>query len=161
MTLLGEGWFQCDDLFDAQYLGRLQRLEAALVKLNCEVVFRPHPCERGKAADMGFRQLDLGSLEECLARTSLVIGFSSTVLHEAASLGIRSAQIDVEGAFNPSMERDGSQIFKVRSADEAVALLGIDLNAVAQADDSFNARRTRAAQRVLKSMESFPGRDQA
>lgn len=51
-----------------------------------------------------------------------MVGYSSTVLHEAASVGVTSAQIDVDGVFNASMDRDGVAVVKAASAADLLAL---------------------------------------
>lgn len=119
VKLLGEGWHQCDPAFDKQYLARLRQLESELVACGARVIFRPHPCERHLAAAYGFSALETTPLEESLANADICVGYSSTVLHEAASLSMASVQIDVEGAFRPAMTRDdAAPVYRASSGSQ-------------------------------------------
>lgn len=151
VTLLGEGWHQCDAAFGARYLERLRGLEAQLIAAGVVVVFRPHPCERGLADGFGFAQLDTGPLAVCLQRSAAVIGFSSTVLHEAASVGVPAAQIDVDGVFNPAMDRDGVAVAKIGMAADVQALVASN-PAPRPAASLLRDRQAAAALRILDTL---------
>lgn len=151
ITLLGEGWHQCDAAFGARYLDRLRSLEAQLLAAQAEVVFRPHPCERTLAQGFGFTQLDTGPLDACLQRSALVVGYSSTVLHEAASVGVTSAQIDVDGVFNASMDRDGVAVVKAASAADLLALATV-AHAPRPTAAQLLERQSAAALRILDTI---------
>lgn len=151
VTLLGEGWHQCDAAFSARYLDRLRGLQAELLAAGVVVVFRPHPCERKLARGFGLQHLDNGPLDACLQRSALVVGYSSTVLLEAASIGVPAAQIDVDGIFNPGMDRDGVAVVKATTAAELLALAAV-ANAPRPAAAQLLERQSAAAQRVLDTI---------
>jgi hypothetical protein len=151
VTLLGEGWHQCDVAFGRRYLERLRQLESLLLEAGLEVVFRPHPCERGQAADFGFARLDVGPLDACLVQSAIVIGYSSTVLHEAASVGVRAALIDVDGVFNPSMDRNDIALMGIRNAIDVQAMIAKD-RAERPTTAELRTRQREAAMRVLSAI---------
>lgn len=94
VLLLGEGFHMLDKDFNKLYIEQLQYLEIELEKIGLEVLFRPHPSERNMNWNSKFHNVDSDDLIISMAKTSAIIGFSSTLLQEAAEIEIPAFYID-------------------------------------------------------------------
>lgn len=125
VIVLGEGAEQTAPVLSNDYMLRIEQLALDLQIAGFHVVFRPHPLERGILKRFRFENIDTGSLDSCIANASVIVGYSSTVLFEAASLGVLACQIDVCGEHFPSMSRDGVMIEQVGCVADIVAALNL------------------------------------
>lgn len=151
IIVLGEGWRLVDAKFSERYMQRIQQMANDLLVKGFDVVFRPHPSERGLGSRYGFDKVDAGPLDDCIASANAIIGYSSTVLFEAASLGVLACQIDVDRQHFPGLSRDGVMIEKICTAgDVAVALNARKF--VAYPDR--HERKRAAVERVFKLLQA-------
>jgi hypothetical protein len=151
ITLVGEGWHSIDDVFSNKYIARLKQFEVELFSLGFNVQFRPHPSERSFVNKFGFKKIDMTDIAISMGRTDMYLGFSSTLLIEAAAAGLVAAQIKVDGAFNPAMNRAGLNIWLVESAQDIARLLENSRNKNYLNNDLLD-RKNKAIDRVCKTI---------
>lgn len=154
ITLVGEGWHTVDKLFSKRYIELLRKLEIDLFSLGCAVQFRPHPSERSFANKFGFRKLDLADIGTSMAGTDVYLGYSSTLLIEAAAAGRVGAQISVDGIFNPGMSRAGIDVLRVESVQDVFRLASSPQKNGDLASD-LTDRKNRSIDRVRRKIESL------
>jgi len=152
ITLVGEGWHTVDEVFSKSYIEKLRQLEVELFSLGCHVLFRPHPSERSFAKKFGFQQLDLTDLGISMAKTDVYLGFSSTLLIEAAAAGCSVAQLPVDGVFNTGMNRAGIHVFRAESAQDVFRLTAMARTQRPPAGDLVG-RKNRAVDRVYQEIK--------
>ena len=104
VLLIGEGFHIVDKKFNKDYINRLQEIAAMLKSKNLDIIFRPHPSERNLNWKSKFEVIDSISLEKSLSQVDAVIGYSSTLLFEASSLGIIAVCVDVNGRFKVGID---------------------------------------------------------
>lgn len=120
VMLLGEGYHIIDEKFNIKYLEYLSSLEVGLFNSGVDVKFRPHPSERTFDWSARFRNIDLTALEVSLADVDAVIGYSSTLLQEAAEIGIPSFYVEPIKCQRAMAGRNGFNITKLDNIDQAL-----------------------------------------
>lgn len=151
VTLVGEGWHVVDYRFSKRYMNEFHRLEEELQKLGCNVFYRPHPSERSFVKKLGFHQLDLADLSTSIATTDLYVGYSSTLLVEAAAAGCTAAQMSVDGVFNPDLNRGEIHVWHVETAQDVLRLAEAAHARLPLAVDLVE-RKKKAIDRVYKKI---------
>jgi hypothetical protein len=102
----------------------LHQLSRALARNGVEVIFRPHPMERQRAAEHRALARDGVVIDECgdayesLARVGGVVGTASTLLYEAAGVGLPVFVLDEPFSRHYVVDSFGTW---VKDADELLA----------------------------------------
>lgn len=117
ILFLGEGYHILDERLDNAYLKRLEYIYKKMLFFNCECFFRPHPSEKFKRISKGFKNIDNLSLNDSISITDCVIGYSSTLLYEAKSIGIPSFQVDVNNKFFDIQKSSSAKIERYNNAE--------------------------------------------
>lgn len=113
VILIGEGLHVVDMQLSRKYLSKLKDIEVELIERGWSVKYRPHPSEKMIYHSFGFGQVDGAELSESLATAVAYIGYSSTLLAEASSVGIPCYKVKIEGAAQVNFAR-GFENSKVR-----------------------------------------------
>ncbi len=135
IMLLGEGYHILDESFNAKYLECLSSLEGRLYNSGVDVKFRPHPSERKFNWNNRFTNIDTMALEASLADVDAVIGYSSTLLQEAAEIGIPSFYVEPIKSQRTMAGRNGFNIIKLDNVDQV-------LKAAEQHRKDFNKKQS-------------------
>jgi hypothetical protein len=120
IMLLGEGFHVMDKKFSSSYMSALKKLNMYYANLNIDVVFRPHPSEFWFNYLGDFKRIDKLQLNKSLAMVDAVIGFSSSLLLEAAQIGIPSFHIEIDGFRRDGLNRDCLRVHFLNSPDDAI-----------------------------------------
>lgn len=96
LILVGEGFHVIDENFSDKYIKHLRGLEIKLVELGYQVQYRPHPSEKFLYRSLGFQDYDVSSLESSLLSARAFIGYGSTLLAEASSVGVPSFYLRID-----------------------------------------------------------------
>lgn len=120
ILLLGEGFHAVDKNFNNNYLAAVKKLHSYFTERKVKCIFRPHPSESRIIWAKYFNDVDRGRLDSTLANVDAVVGFSSSVLLEAAQIGIPSFHIAVEGYSRDGLDRDGLIVKFLHHPDEVI-----------------------------------------
>jgi hypothetical protein len=120
IMLLGEGFHVMNKKFASSYMSVLKKLNMYYASLNIDVVFRPHPSEFWFNYRSDFQRIDRLQLNKSLAIADAVVGFSSSLLLEAAQIGIPSFHLSVDGLLRDDLNRDGLIIKYMKSPDDVI-----------------------------------------
>jgi hypothetical protein len=149
VLLLGEGFHILDANFNNLYIRQLQSLALKIKKIGLEVVFRPHPSERNKYWKNKFENIDNDDLVTSLAKTSSVIGFSSTLLQEAAEIKIPTFYIDPLLNGHRIYGRNNAIISKLKSMDQIYSEAYLRFNTV---KINYNEKNRQNAIKVVMNI---------
>lgn len=106
VILVGEGFHVIDENFSHKYIKHLRGLEKKLIELGYQVQYRPHPAEMGFYRGLGFKDYDISSLEISLLSARAFIGYGSTLLLEASSVGVPSFYLRIDAQICGDMLSD-------------------------------------------------------
>jgi hypothetical protein len=120
IVLLGEGFHIIDKEFNSIYLRYLSELHGHLLDLGANVIFRPHPSERKFDWSEYFCRVDLSPLATSLAEVDAVVGYSSTLLLEAAEAGIPSFYTDPKNTSRVMLGRNGVQLKRFDTPEQVL-----------------------------------------
>jgi hypothetical protein len=87
IVLVGEGYHILDEDFHNIYMKRLETVFLEFLPFECNCFFRPHPSEKFLTIPKTFNKIDKSSLVESISKADCLIGYSSSLLYEAASSG--------------------------------------------------------------------------
>lgn len=110
VILVGEGFHVVDKLLSEKYISRLKCIESQLIKLDWQVKYRPHPSEKLIYRSFGFEAIDSSKLKDSLASAIAYIGYSSTLLIEASSIGVPCYAITIDGEAQVNFQRSSGAI---------------------------------------------------
>lgn len=153
VVLVGEAWHVCDQALHDTYMRRLRTLQRELAALGVASVFRPHPLERVRSVGYGFVRLDLAPAARSLARHAAFVGYSSTLLHEAASVGRLAMQLTLSGFPLPALDASTAlPVHTVSTADDLARLLRDHQRSETATAVTTQRRVQDAARRVLEGI---------
>jgi hypothetical protein len=105
IILVGEGLHMVSKTLANKYLVRLKEIESELLDLGFVVQYRPHPSEKLRCHFFGFNSIDSKELAESFATAQAYIGYSSSLIVEASSIGVPCYIVEIDGIYNSSMNR--------------------------------------------------------
>lgn len=120
ILLLGEGLHVTERDFGIKYMATLKSLYAHYQAMDIDVAFRPHPSERGFFRRNNFNHIDSLALADSLSIVDAIVGFSSSLLLEAAQVGIPSFHIAVDGFSAFGLNRDGVVVKFMNNPEEVI-----------------------------------------
>ena len=106
VILVGEGFHVVDKDLSIKYISRLKAVEAELLSKGWHVKYRPHPSEKLIYRSFGFKNIDTFDLKSSLAVALAYIGYSSTLLIEASSIGIPCYSLSLDGEARVKLHRN-------------------------------------------------------
>jgi hypothetical protein len=106
VILVGEGFHVVDKDLSIKYISRLKAVEAELLNKGWCVKYRPHPSEKLIYRSFGFKNIDALDLKSSLAIALAYIGYSSTLLIEASSIGIPCYSLSLDGEARVKLHRN-------------------------------------------------------
>lgn len=110
VILVGEGFDVIDKKFSSTYIEKLKKVENELSDAGYKVKYRPHPSERRFFSKFDFQDYDLSSLDLSFSMAIAYIGYSSTLLIEAAENGIHSFNLTIDKSFRKDLNRGSYKI---------------------------------------------------
>jgi hypothetical protein len=105
VILVGEGLHVLDKRLSEKYILLLKIIEQDLLNNGWKVKFRPHPSEKFIYRSFGFMNIDTTSLDISFSTALAYIGYSSTLLVEACSLGIPCYAVKIAGEADVNLQR--------------------------------------------------------
>ncbi len=112
ILLIGEGLHIFSEKMANEYVETLKKIEADLSSAGYCVTYRPHPSEKFIYKKYKFLSAKFENLATALVECNAVIGYSSTLLVEAASIGVPAFQVKCLGEYKKGLERAGLDIKK-------------------------------------------------
>lgn len=106
VILVGEGFHVVDRQLSQKYISQLKTIEQELLSYGWCVKYRPHPSEKLNYRSFGFMNIDTANLSESLGSALAYIGYSSTLLVEAASIGIPCYAVKIDGEEKVNFQRN-------------------------------------------------------
>ncbi len=126
VLFIGEGYHVLDSRLSIAMQSKYNDIWQQLSGKGFQCIYRRHPSEIRDNQKCEFKDVDSLDLGASIARSLCVIGYSSSVLIESASIGVTSYQIPIDGEYFQGLNREACKIQLFNSVEKLMEDIKVD-----------------------------------